>query len=265
MVVSEGIYTTKVGAQDIDLPLVRIGEDLAIALLITVDHGVGFTERASKELADRLSDLDVDIVASVATMGIPLAIEVSRALGIDDYLIFQKTPKIHLADAISEPVKSITTGSRQMLLFDRARVHAASGRRRPRRRRHLDRGICQGGTQLVERGRCNSRGGGDTAHRGPGVEGHSRPRCGARALARCDPCLQVRPRRQARRRLGGKRRRGRSGSPRPHRGRLGRVYANLIGESGVLLGLTTHGSPRQHQVHDRTGTETGEDAEISAA
>jgi adenine/guanine phosphoribosyltransferase-like PRPP-binding protein len=129
VVASEGIYTTKVGAQDIDLPLVRIGEDLAIALLITVDHGVGFTERASKELADRLSDLDVDIVASVATMGIPLAIEVSRALRIDDYLIFQKTPKIHLADAISEPVKSITTGSRQMLLFDRARVHAASGRR----------------------------------------------------------------------------------------------------------------------------------------
>lgn len=129
MVEREGTYTTKVGTQSIDLPLVRIGDDLAIALLITVDHGVSFTERASRELAERLSDLDVDIVASVATMGIPLAIEVSRALGIDDYLIFQKTPKIHLADAISEPVKSITTGSSQMLLFDRARVHAASGRR----------------------------------------------------------------------------------------------------------------------------------------
>jgi adenine/guanine phosphoribosyltransferase-like PRPP-binding protein len=125
----EGTYTTTVGTQDIDLPLVRIGEDLAIALLITVDHGVGFTERASRELAERLSDLRVDIVASVATMGIPLAIEVSRALGIDDYLIFQKTPKIHLADAITEPVKSITTGRSQMLLFDRARVPVASGRR----------------------------------------------------------------------------------------------------------------------------------------
>jgi adenine/guanine phosphoribosyltransferase-like PRPP-binding protein len=125
----EGTYKTTVGSQSIDLPLVRIGDDLAIALLITVDHGVGFTERASRELAERLSDLQVDIVASVATMGIPLAIEVSRALGIDDYLIFQKTPKIHLADAIKEPVKSITTGRSQMLLFDRARVPVASGRR----------------------------------------------------------------------------------------------------------------------------------------
>jgi adenine/guanine phosphoribosyltransferase-like PRPP-binding protein len=124
-----GTHLTKVGSQEIDLPLVRIADDLAIALLITVDLGVGFTARASADLAEELRDLDVDIVASVATMGIPLAIEVSRALGLDDYLIFQKTPKIHLADAIAEPVKSITTGSDQKLLFDRARVPVAEGRR----------------------------------------------------------------------------------------------------------------------------------------
>jgi len=125
----DGTHTTVVGSQLIDLPLVRIADDLAIALLITVDHGVGFTERAARELADMLRDLNVDIVASVATMGIPLAIEVTRALGLDDYLIFQKTPKIHLSDAITEPVKSITTGGTQKLLFDRARVAVAAGRR----------------------------------------------------------------------------------------------------------------------------------------
>jgi len=125
----DGTYATNVGSEEVELPLVRIADDLSIALLITVDHGVGFTERAARQLADRLRDLDVDIVASVATMGIPLAIEVSRALGIDDYLIFQKTPKIHLADAISEPVESITTGGTQHLLFDRARVKVAAGRR----------------------------------------------------------------------------------------------------------------------------------------
>lgn len=124
-----GTHQTKVGSQEIDLPLVRIADDLAIALLITVDLGVGFTARASIDLAEELKDLDVDIVASVATMGIPLAIEVSRALGLDDYLIFQKTPKIHLSDAIAEPVKSITTGRDQLLLFDRARIPVAEGRR----------------------------------------------------------------------------------------------------------------------------------------
>ena len=93
-------------------------------------------------------DLNVDIVASVATMGIPLAIEVSRALGIDDYLIFQKTPKIHLADAISEPVKSITTGGTQRLLFDRARVQGCRRTaRRPRRRRDIHGSLGEGGAQ----------------------------------------------------------------------------------------------------------------------
>lgn len=129
MVQPEGIHRTKVGSQEIDLPLVRIADDLAIALLITVDLGVRFTELASRELAEELRDLDVDIVASVATMGIPIAIEVSRALGLDDYLIFQKTQKIHLSDAIAEPVKSITTGGAQKLLFDRARVQVAEGKR----------------------------------------------------------------------------------------------------------------------------------------
>jgi adenine/guanine phosphoribosyltransferase-like PRPP-binding protein len=124
-----GRYKTRIGAQDVDLPLVPIADDLAIALLITVDHGVRFAEQAGMELAELLAPYNVDVVASVATMGIPLAIEVTRALGLDDYLILQKTPKIHLQDAISEPVTSITTGSPQRLLFDRARVSAAAGRR----------------------------------------------------------------------------------------------------------------------------------------
>jgi adenine/guanine phosphoribosyltransferase-like PRPP-binding protein len=124
-----GRYRTEIGAQDVDLPLVPIADDLAIALLITVDHGVRFAEQAGTELAQLLAPYDAEVVVSVATMGIPLAIEVTRALGLDDYLILQKTPKIHLQDAISEPVTSITTGSPQRLLFDRARVPVVAGRR----------------------------------------------------------------------------------------------------------------------------------------
>ena len=129
MVERDGSYRAMVGPEEIELPLVRIADDLAIALLITVDHGVAFTERAAHHLAGQLREYDVEIVASVATMGIPLAIEVTRALALDDYLIFQKTPKIHLSDAITEPVKSITTGGAQKLLFDRARVPVAENRR----------------------------------------------------------------------------------------------------------------------------------------
>ncbi len=122
-------YPVAIGTQHVDLPVVALGEDLALALLITVDMGVGFMERAGAELADVLRPSDVDIVVTVATMGIPVAVEVTRHLGLDQYVILHKTPKIHLADAISEPVKSITTGVEQRLLFDRARVPDVAGRR----------------------------------------------------------------------------------------------------------------------------------------
>jgi adenine phosphoribosyltransferase len=124
-----GTYPTKVGTQTIGLPVASIADDVAIALFITVDQGVAFSSTAGRELADLIRSYDIDIVASVATMGIPIAIEITRALGLDDYLIFQKTPKIHLEDAIAEPVRSITTDTPQRLLFDRARVGAVAGKR----------------------------------------------------------------------------------------------------------------------------------------
>ena len=62
-------------------------------------------------------------------MGIPLAIEASRALGLDDYVILHKTPKIHLGETWAEPVYSITTDKPQRLRVDPARVGAVRGKR----------------------------------------------------------------------------------------------------------------------------------------
>ena len=53
----------------------------------------------------------------------------TRHLGLDQYVILHKTPKIHLADAVSEPVRSITTDADQRLLFDRARIPDVADRR----------------------------------------------------------------------------------------------------------------------------------------
>ena len=124
-----GLHHTTIGSQGIDLPVVALSETLAIALMITVDHGVAFCAKAGTELAAMLDDLEVEVVVTVATMGIPLAIETTRALGLDDYAILHKTPKIHLADGESEPVVSITTAGEQRLLFDRERIRVVTGRR----------------------------------------------------------------------------------------------------------------------------------------
>ena len=122
-------YATKVGSQPVELPLVPLSEDLTIALLICVDMGVAFAETAGRELAALMEPAQPELVVSVATMGIPLAIETSRALGLDDYVILHKTPKIHLGDSWSEPVQSITTGAVQKLRVDPMRVDVVRGKR----------------------------------------------------------------------------------------------------------------------------------------
>jgi adenine phosphoribosyltransferase len=122
-------YSAVVGSQVVDLPLVQLSDELTIALLICVDLGVSFAEVAGRELADLMRPAAPDIIVSVATMGIPLAIEATRALGLDDYVILHKTPKIHLGETWSEPVSSITTDKVQRLRLDPARVDAVRGRR----------------------------------------------------------------------------------------------------------------------------------------
>ena len=122
-------FCAEIGSQEIQLPLVPLSDSLTLALLITVDVGLSFLERAGKELADLLRPYDIDIVATVATMGIPIAIEVTRFLGLNEYVVLHKTPKIHLSDAISEPVRSITTAAPQRLLFDRERIGAVALKR----------------------------------------------------------------------------------------------------------------------------------------
>lgn len=126
--VTRGTYSVEIGSQHVDLPVVSLNDNLALALLITVDMGIAFMAKAGEELADVLAPYDVDIVATVATMGIPLAVEVTRHLGLDQYVTLHKTPKIHLADAFSEPVRSITTDADQRLLFDRARLGDVEGK-----------------------------------------------------------------------------------------------------------------------------------------
>ncbi len=122
-------YPVEIGTQHVDLPIVALSPSLSLALLITVDMGVGFMERAGQELAATIAPYEVAIVATVATMGIPVCVEVTRHLGLDQYVILHKTPKIHLADAVFEPVRSITTDADQRLLFDRARIPDVAGRR----------------------------------------------------------------------------------------------------------------------------------------
>ena len=122
-------HLATIGSQTVELPIVPVSSDLSIALFMTIDHGVRLVETAGAELAEAFRDANPEVVVAPATLGIPVAIAVTRALGLDDYVILQKSKKVHLGDALAEEVHAITSTAGSTLLLDRARVGAVAGRR----------------------------------------------------------------------------------------------------------------------------------------
>jgi adenine phosphoribosyltransferase len=122
-------YSLDVAGFPITLPIVAIKPDFAISLRLVIDLGVAFATHCGQALAARLAGAKPDIIAAPATLGIPVAIEVTRALGLDRYVILQKSPKLHLTDALSQPITSITSSGTQHLLLDRAAIPHLAGKR----------------------------------------------------------------------------------------------------------------------------------------
>jgi adenine/guanine phosphoribosyltransferase-like PRPP-binding protein len=122
-------YVVEIAGVETALPIVPLNETVAIALLMVIDMGVAFGERVGAALAEAARPLLPDIVVGAATLGIPVAIEVSRALGLDDYVVLQKSPKIHLANALRESVRSVTSHGVQTLMLDQRAVPLLAGRR----------------------------------------------------------------------------------------------------------------------------------------
>lgn len=122
-------WSVDVAGLKVDLPIVPITPDFAISLMMVIDLGVTFGEHIGKELAKKLAPLKPDVIVGAATLGIPVAIEVSRALGLDDYVVLQKSPKIHLGDALVQTITSITSKGDQKLLLDRQSIPLLAGKR----------------------------------------------------------------------------------------------------------------------------------------
>ncbi|EPX76763.1 phosphoribosyltransferase family protein [Salipiger mucosus] len=122
-------YDVEIAGETEALPTLQLDENRAIALLMDIDMGLAFADRVGRALAAHFAPMKPDIVVGSATLGIPVAMEVTRHLGLDKYLILQKSPKFHLADALEEPVRSITSDKPQRLLLDRRQIPLLQGRR----------------------------------------------------------------------------------------------------------------------------------------
>ncbi len=122
-------WSVDVAGLKVELPIVAIKPDFAISLMMVIDLGVKFGEHIGHQLAEKLQPLKPDVIVGAATLGIPVAIEVSRALGLDNYVILQKSPKIHLGDALVQRISSITSKGEQNLLLDRRAIPLLAGKR----------------------------------------------------------------------------------------------------------------------------------------
>ncbi len=123
------VFEVAMGSQTIALPKVTVNDALGIALLMTIDTDLEVIAEAGAELAGRLAPAETDVIATAATLGIPVAMAVAGALGHRQIVVLQKTDKIHLADALVEPLSSITTDGEQVLRLDRARLPLVAGKR----------------------------------------------------------------------------------------------------------------------------------------
>jgi adenine/guanine phosphoribosyltransferase-like PRPP-binding protein len=122
-------HEVNIAGRTLALPIVPLSPHFAISLLMIIDHGVSFGAHIGMHLAALLGPLNPDIIVAPATLGIPVAIEVSRALGLDRYVILQKSPKVHLDDALEQRIESITSKGVQRLLLDRQAVPLLNGKR----------------------------------------------------------------------------------------------------------------------------------------
>ncbi|MEH2486399.1 phosphoribosyltransferase family protein [Bradyrhizobium sp. AZCC 2230] len=129
LIITPETYTAKIAGETFRLPIMQLNERRAISLLMVIDMGVRFGDMVGKAMARHFAASKPDIVVGSATLGIPIAIEVSRRLGKDRYVILQKSPKFHLADAMVEEVRSVTTSVPQRLLLDRRCITLLQGKR----------------------------------------------------------------------------------------------------------------------------------------
>lgn len=109
-----------------ELPLMKIKEDLAIASFVILGD-TELVEVVSPTIAERLKGIDVIVTAEAK--GIPLAYEISKLLGMKEFIVARKSIKSYMDSPITEEVNSITTQNKQFLCLDKIDAEKIKGKK----------------------------------------------------------------------------------------------------------------------------------------
>ena len=119
-------YTLKVAGLERELPICPLNEELSIAAFV-IFGDVELTSACARELIKIAPEHDVIITSE--SKGIPLAYEMARQMGVNEYVVARKMQKLYMSDIFSCEVNSITTAKKQTLYLDGKDAELMRGRR----------------------------------------------------------------------------------------------------------------------------------------
>ena len=108
------------------LPLCKITDDLYIGAFIMFSD-VEITEACARELLKIAPEFDIIITAE--SKGIPLAYEMARQAGMNDYIVARKGPKLYMKNVVTTEVNSITTDHIQTLCLGQDEIDKMKDKR----------------------------------------------------------------------------------------------------------------------------------------
>ena len=119
-------YSMELCGVERTLPFIPINETMAFARFVIL----GDTELVSA-CAPKLAEMigDVDAVLTAEAKGIALAYEVSKCLGLKEFIVARKSEKSYMKNVVSASVHSITTSGEQHLYLDGVDADKIRGKR----------------------------------------------------------------------------------------------------------------------------------------
>ena len=119
-------YTLKVAGLERQLPLCPLNDKLSIGAFIMFGD-VELTTACARDLLKIAPEYDVMITSE--SKGIPLAYEMARQAGVNNYIVARKMQKLYMSDIFACEVNSITTAKKQTLYLDGKDAELMRGKR----------------------------------------------------------------------------------------------------------------------------------------
>ena len=109
-------YSVEIAGLKRELRLFEIKPGLKIAIL-NILGDTELVQTCAKELANKLKDMEYDVLVTAEAKSIPLAYALSAETK-KPYAVLRKTYKSYMGDALKVETLSITTGQTQVLILD---------------------------------------------------------------------------------------------------------------------------------------------------